>query len=255
MLSDDLDELEHQALDRLDELEQVGEADAADREALERVSVAFDRLALQEASRLLEAAEALVLAEPERTIARARLVDVRSAIAEDPKLALALSPTVELIGLGLGLARERLAWALLVEQGERASARAPAAFESLSTELAALLREAWPRSGSGPPSLAGRVFRVQALGGGGPSVRARALAAEHPEHGKLAAALLAERPDASAAELVSAFDQARTRLDAAAADAETKAPAPELPKRRFTWVHALLAAIILALTLWHYLAR
>jgi hypothetical protein len=253
VLSDDLDELEHQALDRLDDLDRSGEPDAADREAIERVLAAFDRLMIGEAQRLLDAAEALADAEPEHAIDRAALVEVRSVLAERPGLAPALTSTLEMLGLGLGLARDRLAWSLLITRCEAAVAHAPDGFAGLSTVLTALLRDAWPRPDAPPPSAGLRVFRLQALGGAGPSIRTRALAAEHPEHAKLAASLLAARPDASPRELFDAFEAARARLEAATLDEAP--PAPEGPKRRFTWVHALLAAILLGLTLWHYLLR
>jgi hypothetical protein len=255
VLSDELDELEHQALDRLDDLEASGERDATDDEAIERVAAMFDRLLLGEARRLLDAAEALALAEPERAIGRPALAEVRAALAENPELAPALTPAIELLGLGLGLTRDRFAWSLAIARSEAAAARAPAAFASLSTELSAVLREVWPQPNVPSPSLPARAFRLEVLGGGGPSVRARALAAEHPEHGKLASALLLARPEASARELVEAFEQARNRIETAAVEQASAPPVSDGPKRRFTWVHALLAAIILGLTLWHYLAR
>jgi hypothetical protein len=256
VLSDDLDEFEHQALDRLDDLDPSGERDAADHEAIERVGVAFDRLLIGEAHRLLDAAEALALADPDRPIDRGGLAEVRAAITESPELAPALTPTLELLGLGLGLTRDGVAWSLLIERSEAAAARGPEGVGVLSSALAELLRDAWPRpEAAGPPSLALRVFRLQALGGAGPSIRARALAAEHPEHAKLAAALVRAQPEASPRELLDAFEVARTQSESAALDDAAPAPVSAGPKRRFTWVHALVAAIILGLTLWHYLTR
>ena len=74
----------------------------------------------------------------------------------------------------------------------------------------------------------------------------------------LANALVAAQPQATASELLATFEAARAALESAAASetaSGTSEPALDGPKRRFTWVHALLAAIILALTLWHYLGR
>lgn len=251
-----LDELEHQALDRLDELE-VDELDAdeldaqtlADRACVE---AALTRLAAPAAARLLAAALVLADAEPSLALDREAIVAARERLAAHPELALALAPTIELLGLSLGLARAGLGFRVLLGLGERATSQAPAELALLSAELAALLRDAWPREGAEPPSLALRVFRVAALAGAGPSVRARSLAAEQPELLRLATMILGSQPDASAEELVAAFEAARAR-----SDAEQRDEAPEVPgpKRRFTWVHALLAAIIAALTLWHYLLR
>ena len=75
---------------------------------------------------------------------------------------------------------------------------------------------------------------------------------------RLANAIVAAQPQATASELLATFEAARAALESAAASetaSGTSEPALDGPKRRFTWVHALLAAIILALTLWHYLGR
>lgn len=252
----DLDELEHQALDRLDELEvddlDTDELDAEIAGDRARVEAAFTRLAQPQAERLLAAALVLADAAPALALDRESLADVRERLLAQGELALALAPTIELLGLTLGLQRTGMGFRLLLGLGERATSQAPAELALASAELAALLRDAWPREGSEPPNHALRVFRVAALAGAGPSVRARSLAAEHPELLRLADALLRTQPDASADELVAAFDAACSRD---AAEQRDEAPAVPGPKRRFTWVHALLAAIIAGLTLWHYLLR
>lgn len=253
----DLDDLEHQALDLLEDLDgsnEPGEANADTSEAVERVRVAFDRLLIGEADRLLAAAQTLAQAEPSRGIDPDALVQVRAAIATNPRLAPALAPAVELIGLSLGLARDRLAWTLLIERSEVAAVDAPTSFAALSTELAVILRDAWPQPDAAPPSRAMRVFRLSALAGAGPSIRARAIAAEHPEQLRLAQALLVAQPEASPSELLDAFEAARVALESTTID-EAPAQTTDGPKRRFTWLHALLAAIVLGLTLWHYLGR
>ncbi|MFV8756626.1 hypothetical protein ACNOYE_39280 [Nannocystaceae bacterium ST9] len=255
MLPDRLDELEHQALDRLEELERDDELGADDREAIERVQAGFERLLIGEAERLLAAAEQLAIAEPARAIDRDALARVRAHLVDDPRRAPALAPALELIGLGLGLAREGLAWALLIERSEAAARDAPADFAAISSSLTAILREVWPRPDAPAPSPGLRVFRVAALADAGPSIRARSLAAEHPEHLRLATAILLANPEASPSELLDAFAAARARLELPIPEEVAPEPASEGPKRRFTWVHALLAAIILGLTLWHYLLR
>lgn len=248
-----LDELEHQALDRLEDESLEGEAepiDGVDPDDRRVVEAAFARLAPDHADRLLAAALALAEAAPELALDRGALARARAHLAAEPALAPALAPTLELLALALGLPRAGMGFRVLLGVGERASAQAPAELGLLSAELAALLRDAWPREGGEPPSRALRVFRVAALAGAGPSLRARSLAAEQPELLRLADGLLRAHPDASADELVAAFEAVQS-------EPEQRDEAPQVPgpKRRFTWVHALLAAIIAALTLWHYLLR
>jgi hypothetical protein len=57
--------------------------------------------------------------------------------------------------------------------------------------------------------------------------------------------------------LVDAFDHARAALEAAAVERPTPDSAPQIdgPKRKFTYVHVILALIVLGLTLWHYVFR
>ncbi len=254
VLPDDLDEIEHQALDVLEDLDDTEPASVSEAEAVEIVGAAFDRLLVTQANRLLAAGQALALAEPERGLEPLVLERIRDQIAAAPGLAPALAPTLELLGLGLGLQRDRRAWAVAVERGNSAAGEAPDEFATVSARLAAVLRAAWPQSDSGPtPSPALRVFRLAALADAGPSVRARAIAAEHPEHLRLATLLVLAQPEASPSELLDAFDLARTKLETASD--EVREPGSEAPKRRFTWVHALGAALILGLTLWHYLGR
>lgn len=250
-----LDELEHQALDRLEDESLEGDAepiDGVDPDDRRVVEAAFARLAPNHADRLLAAALALADAAPELALDRAVLARARARLAAEPALAPALAPTLELLALALGLPRAGMGFRVLLGLGQRASAQAPAELALLSAELAALLRDAWPREDGEPPNRALRVFRVAALAGAGPSLRARSLAAEQPELLRLADGLLRAHPDASADELVAAFDAARTRSEPEQRDEAPQVPGP---KRRFTWVHALLAAIIAALTLWHYVLR
>jgi hypothetical protein len=99
------------------------------------------------------------------------------------------------------------------------------------------------------------VFRSAAVSRAGPSIRARLLAADHPEHLGLALALVDHH--AVAAALVEAFDHARAALEAAAASQPPPDRTPQIdgPKRKFTYVHVILALLVLGLTLWHYVLR
>ncbi|NVB41907.1 hypothetical protein G6O69_29015 [Pseudenhygromyxa sp. WMMC2535] len=280
-----LDDDTHAALDRLDELE-LGRLWAAARSQDDPRTRAQLEAALAEHPLVEDPAEVFAAAERVRAglvdmlelnarqlLAAARVLPEPSAatlgmaiaaIDEDPEAAAALAPAVELCERMLDLDREGAAWGELVALGERARAQADASpLLACSDPLDAALR-------STPPSPAERVFRVAMLAHAGPQLRARVLSAEHPEHLELAKRLIAAHdaaqstaedtadPDQGtrdASELVAAFDHARTAHEAASGASVDEGPQMDGPKRRFTWLHATLAILVLGLTLWHYFLR
>ena len=278
----ELSELEHQALDTLEAvplgemwrssgagaaglqpniaaaLREAGEDLTEIEGAIATARPLFGRLIAIMADRLLTAAEALAVTDERGQLELEALGRVREILNESPELAAALAGAVESVAIVLGLDRQALAWALLVELGERATAEAPESVRACSIVIGERLAAAWPASrqaaGALEPARALRVFRSAAVAAAGPDVRARSLAADHPEHLALARALVERERDAVV--LVDQFDAAR----AAIAAAEPKRPeAPEAridgPKRKFTIVHLILAMIIAGLTVWHYVFR
>lgn len=263
-----LDEHEHQALDLLDSIEsdEVSSTGAAgiQPEAIEGAIVVarplFIRLVAGAAEDLLLAAEALAATDDRGSLAGEALDGARRTLNEHPELAPALARAVEVIGVTLGLDRESLAWALLVELGERASAEAPESIRVCAEAIAERLDAAWtPRTSDAEPrepSRALRVFRSASVISAGPELRARLLAADHPEQLALARMLIEADADADPAALVDRFDAARAALASAGSEpAESPEAITDGPKRKFTIVHAILALIILGLTIWHYVFR
>jgi hypothetical protein len=100
------------------------------------------------------------------------------------------------------------------------------------------------------------VFRQALTRHAGPSIRASVLASERPELEPLAWQLVTEIEDPEA--LVSSFEAA-AKLAEAEGEASSPDADPELlidgPKRKFSWVHMVWAAVILGLTIWHYWLR
>lgn len=276
-----LTELEHQALDTLEAvaLAEVWQASrtgaagfqdvaAALREAGEDVdeieaAIAtarpmFVRSIAAMAEPLLTAAEVLAASDERGAIDPKALARAREALNESPELASALAGAVETVAIVLGLDRRALGWAVLVELGEQATAAAPEWLRGCSIAIGERLAAAWPASrqqaGAAEPSHALRVFRSAVVAAAGPDVRARSLAADHPEHLVLARALVEVESDAAV--LVERFDAARAAL-AVAAPKQVEGPEARIdgPKRKFTIVHVILAAIILSLTVWQYVFR
>lgn len=277
-----LSEAEHQALDTLEavplaEVWRASRAGAAESQAdiaaalreagedLEAIEAAiadarplFNRLIAIMAEPLLSAAEALAATEHRGSLDPAELAQIRQLLNESPELTPALAGAVESVAIVLGLDRRALAWALLVELGEQASAHAPERLQACSIAIGERLAAAWPASReSGEPARALRVFRSAAVAVAGPDVRARALAADHPEQLALARSLVEAEAEHDDVELlIDRFDAARAALAAAQ---PPRADKPELlidgPKRKFTYVHVILAAIIFGLTVWHYVFR
>ncbi|WP_106092055.1 hypothetical protein [Enhygromyxa salina] len=215
------------------------------------------RLVTEVAASLVDAAHALAQSESRGDLTPGELSEVAALLNERPTLSPAIAPAVETTGVVLGLDRASIAWAMLISLGERADIAAPPQLRACSTAIADRLQAAHPSgstlgSSSIPTPL--RVFRSAAVIAAGPSVRARVLAADHPELLALAGRLVETHSDP--VELVGAFDAARTALaDASRERAAPTEPAAERPKRRFTVVHLSLALIVLGLTLWHYLWR
>ncbi len=276
-----LDEHEHQILDTLDSLalgsvwtdtraglgEVSGEFKAAVADAgedLDEVEAAianarplFLRLISVMAERLLLAAEALAETDDRGALDPESIARTRTALNESPERSPALASAVESVGVSLGLDRQALAWAVLIDLGERASADVDEALRSCSLAITERLTAAQPSSSvdTPPPSRALRVFRSAAVSAAGPEIRARYLAAGHPEHLAIARALVEAHEDPST--LVDQFDAAKAALDAAAKQAKDQSPelVTDGPKRKFTVVHLILALIILGLTIWHYWFR
>ncbi|WP_146661528.1 hypothetical protein [Enhygromyxa salina] len=290
----EIDELEHQALDLLDEL-RLGAAWIAAQPAQDEVLPAAgdgtgepgsglgggaleaaivdageepDRVARAEpivaallmrlvteiAAKLIVAAQALAQSESRGELRSDALARVLALLNESPQLSPAIAPAVETTGMILGLDRASIAWAISISLGERADAAAPAELRACSKAIAERLQAAHPGgSGAGSSAIptALRVFRSAAVAAAGPSIRARLLAAEHTELLPLAAQLVELHRDPAA--LVAAFDAARATLVQDSGEADE--PATDGPKRRFTFVHVILALIVLGLTLWHYLWR
>jgi hypothetical protein len=220
------------------------------------------RLVELTSSHLLDAARALAATEQRGELEPERIAEVETEIANNPGLAPALASAVEAVGVSLGLTRQSLAWAVLVDVGDRARANASASLLACSAAIAERLTAA--RTHVGPvvadpeatqPARALRVFRSAAVSAAGPEVRARFLA-DRPEQLPLARALVELHSDP--ATLVDQFD-AGVRALAQAGQDPSADPAPELvtdgPKRKFTIVHLILASIVLALTVWHYVLR
>ncbi|MFO7566646.1 MAG: hypothetical protein R6X02_28645 [Enhygromyxa sp.] len=263
-----LDEREHQALDTLDsigpeELATELRTGAGDlqAEAIEgAIATArslFIRLIAATTEDLLRAAEALAASEDRGVLDPEGIAEARRILNEHPEFAPTFDRAVEVVEITLGLERESLAWALIVELGERAQAEAPEPIRSCAATIEDRLDAAWTRgSREAEPSRALRVFRSATVDAAGPELRARLLAADHPEQLALARALIEADPAADPAALVDRFDAARAAL---AAEAPSPAAGPEAitdgPKRKFTIVHAILALIILGLTIWHYVFR
>jgi hypothetical protein len=271
-----LDELEHQALDTLDATA-ADDPDGDDPELVAARATAtsvFRRLIAVAAELLLAAAQQLATTEDRGPLDPEALAQLRDRLREQPDLAPALPSAVEAVGVSLGLEREGMAWLALVQVGEEAGAKADEATRRCAAALAERLAVAHPRAASrvaphasgsqdprpGEPSSALRVFRSAVVTAAGPEVRARFLAADHPEQIELARALVAQIADPE--QLVAQFDAGRAAL--AAADPPAKAPGlgasgvgaaeaiTDGPKRKFTRVHLILALIILGLTVWHY---
>jgi hypothetical protein len=275
----EIDELEHQALDLLDELpcgaawiaaqravdEVLDERTPLGRAALEaaileagedpgRVAAAepiatglLMRLITEIAASLIAAARVLAGSESRGALRVSELDRIETLLNESPELSPAIAPAVETTGMILGLDRGSIAWALLVSLGERADASAPTAIRDCSIAIAERLQAARPAGGAAEISTPLRVFRSAAVVAAGPSIRARLLAADHGELLALAGQLVERHRDP--ATLVAAFDAARAALADVSVSPE---PRSDRPKRRFTWVHLTLALIVLGLTVWHY---
>jgi hypothetical protein len=263
----DIDEHEHQALDLLDEQPRGSSQDAVSgevRAAMGTVRGLLARLGAVVTRTLIDAASELARTEDRGSLEIGMLDEIRLTLVENPRLSLAIAPTVETLGTILGLDRDAAAWALLLDLAEQAHAEADDRLLNCSTAIAERLAAAQTSllgSSAGLPlagtvSRALRVFRSAAVAQAGPSIRAQLLAADHPEHLGLARALVEHHADA--ATLVDAFDQARTVLESAVVERPSPDGAPpqiDGPKRKFTRVHVILALIVLGLTLWHYVFR
>jgi hypothetical protein len=253
----DIDEHEHQALDLLDEHPRESSQDAVPGElagAVATVRGLLPRLGSAVALTLIDAASQLARTEDRGLLEVATLDEIRLTLVEHPRLGLAIAPAAESLGTILGLDRDGTAWALLQALAEQALTEADGRLHACSSALAERLAAAQPTPGH-TVTRDLRVFRSAAMAQAGPSIRARLLAADHPEHLGLALALVDHHADA--ATLVDAFDHARAALEAAAVEQPTPDRAPQIdgPKRKFTYVHVILAALVLGLTLWHYVLR
>lgn len=244
-----ISEDEHQALDLLDELPSADDSDAL--AAVEVVRGLLPRLVESLAHTLIDAALQLSQTEDRGSLDAGRLDEIRLTLSEQPRLSLAITPAVETTAVVLGLDRAGAAWAVLNELAEQAEAEAGTSLHACSTAIAERLTAA--QSPDGPVSRALWVFRCTVVAQAGPSIRARVLAADHVEHLPLARALVEQHRDADA--LVDAFDEAVQALRAAKQEPATGPDAIDGPKRKFTYVHVILAMIVLGLTLWHYVWR
>jgi hypothetical protein len=245
-----ISEHEHQALDLLDELPSADDSDAL--AAVEVVRGVLPRLVESLANTLIDAAWQLSQTEDRGSLDAGRLDEIRLTLSEQPRLSLAITPAVETTAVVLGLDRAGAAWAVLSELAEQAGTEAGTSLHACSTAIAERLAAAQSQDGQ-PVARALWVFRCAAVAQAGPSIRARVLAADHVEHLALARALVEQHRDAAA--LVDAFDTAVQALRAAKQEPPTGPDAIDGPKRKFTYVHVILAMIVLGLTLWHYVWR
>lgn len=272
-----LDEAEHQALDLLDALPcgdawiaaqqaedavldqerldaalvEAGEESSAVTAAVHTAEAALLRLVTEVAHELLDAVTDLAQTDLRGDLDLTAPDEARELLNARRDSAAAIAPAVETTGSFLGLDRSSIAWAVLTNLGQRADAAAPARLQALSRAISERLELAHaPRSDPFADPRPLRVFRLAAARSAGPSIRARLLAAEHPEHLALAHQLVAEHRDPGA--LVDAFEAAAS---AQAQDELEPSETIDGPKRKFTWVHMILALIVLGLTLWHYVWR
>lgn len=278
----ELDDEDHQALDLLDGLTIVepwlrahtegspdakaglegsiraaGEQVEAVEVARDRVRAAYERLVAQVAFTVLEAARDLACTPSAAGLAQMDLAAIEVELNERPGHAAALPPAIEITATILGLRREGSAWAELLLLGESASAEASPALRAFAEVLVERVSASTRQDPA--PARPLRVFRTALMRDGGIDLRARMLAADHPQHEGLARSLLAAdaraQPRLSADELVARFDAARETGEAAGPDAGAPEPTMDGPKRTFTPVHLVLALIVLGLTIWHYWLR
>lgn len=258
---------EHAALDLLDDAVDAADPELAQARLLARA--AFERCTRAAGLTALEAAGELASLD---SIDGELLETGRRTLEAHPELGPALAPAVELCATILGLDRDTPAWAVLLELAAEASERAEAQADTQAllacsdaiAEQAAALTGAADSGGLSP---AQRVFRSALVVDGGLGLRARILAADHPQHLRLATALIEGEPDATPGQLVDAFEQAvraQAKLIAEAGakrgpvvpggldDAGESPGGGPGPRRKFSWTHLVLAAIVLGLTIWHY---
>lgn len=253
-LESQIAEHEHQALDLLDaQARDCAESDAVPDGAAQVVRELLPRLVEAVGRTLLDAATELSQTDDRGSLDPRTLDEIRLTLAEQPLLSLAITPAVETTGLLLGLDRDGAAWAMLLELAATAKAEAGEALHACSTAIAERLAAAQPSPSTPEVSRALRVFRSAAVAQAGPLIRARTLAVDHPEHLALAGVLVVQQHDAGA--LVDAFDAARAALASAAPKPADGPDQMDGPKRKFTYVHVILAMIVLGLTLWHYVWR
>lgn len=248
----DLTEHEHQALDLLDERPpgSLNPADPTDSAALTVVREIAPRLVGAVARAMLDAASELARTDDRGPLDAGRLDEIRLTLTEHPRLSLAIRPAVETTVELIGLDPDGAATELLRSLGREL--RPDPALDACSMAIADRLAAA---NGDGQISRPLRVFRNAVMTLGGPTIRALTLAFDHPEHFGLARTIV-QQHRGDAASLVDAFDMAIAALRAANAEPPADGPpAMDGPKRKFTYVHVILAAIVLGLTLWHYVFR
>lgn len=252
----EIDEHEHQALDLLDEHPRGSAQDAVSDEVGAAVPVVRElllRMGTQIGLTLIDAASQLARTPDRGRLEVATLDEIRLTLAKHPPLSFALGPVVQNLDRILSFDRTGMTWDVLCELVRQALIDVDERLYNCSLAIAERLAAAQPAAGVSVPR-ALRVFRSAVVAEAGPSIRAQQLAADHPEHLRLALALVEQHADA--ATLVDAFDQARAVLEAATVETKPDAP-PQIdgPKRKFTYVHVILALIVLGLTLWHYVFR
>ncbi len=239
-------ELEHQALDHIEELDRIepdGSAEFSRAQALlERMCAALwpsVRKAIVDFAPHAPPADALAPATLE--------VAVRE-IDERPSRLLGLSTGRELLAEALGVDPEG---GLQTWLDHEARALAPGAEGfALDQALRAWVRQAYLGAGGADkrkiPSPAARRLRCALVADFHPQVRAAALAAEQPEQVVLATQLVLAHPGDIEAQI--------NGMAAVRAEDESKALAAG-PPRRFTVWHLAFAVVIAALTLYQYLWR
>ena len=229
------DESVHQALDELVEHERL----APDLDAAAAVVRAWlAAIVPAGADRMLELAGPL--ASDLDMLERARAEEKR-----DPTRAFELAPVLELLRIRFALPEGSALDELLVAR--------PASSESL-VHASRLVRELVDESWKPGASRAHRAFRAHLLADADLETQARALAADAPDRLGAARMIVAREPDI--ARRIASFDSlAETDADGAAKHDAADPIEARVRKRRFTWLHLVLALVVIGLFAWQYFLR
>jgi hypothetical protein len=268
----EFDELDHQALDLLDGLgcgavwltarsqpgpetsAKLERALAEEDESSERVTEAVARvrplligLVGRVAGVVVDAAARLATTDDRGGLEPAAVAALAERLAAQPERGAGIEWATELTLEVLGLARDSIASAIILALPQELPA---SEHVDEHGETVAAIGERLERARNRNLRVELRVFRSAALRMAGPSLRAAALATERPD--AIALALKIVTVHADPREQVEQFDRALAATNTAK---DEPLATFDGPKRKFTIVHVILAAIVLGLTLWHYIWR